>query len=282
MSMTKRVRSGPKEKSKSKSAISADEQLMLLGEPQLLPGEDAAAYDQLLAHFCAAVKPVDIIEKIFIADLVALEWEVLRWRRLKSSLIRARGLNALKHFLEDNLDYEQYADHFEAYLTEILQDNLPEEQVDSAQALASKCARNEAGAVDKVNGILDRIGLTMDKILDEARANKAEHLVQEYARGKSDVVALIRKLIAGAGLQIDGLVADALIEREFRATTLLDYIERIDHLTMIAERRRNASLHEIDRHRTVLGETLRRSVQEIEDREFKVIETTPAKGKDAA
>src|SRR5262245_55454662 len=97
--MTKRVRSHAKEKSKSKSAISADEQLMLLGEPQLLPGEDAAGYDQLLADICAAVKPVDIIEKMFIADLVALEWEILRWRRLKSSLIRSRGLNALKDFL---------------------------------------------------------------------------------------------------------------------------------------------------------------------------------------
>jgi hypothetical protein len=276
--MIKRVRL----KSKFKSAISADEQLMLLGEPQLLAGEDAAAYDQLLAHICATVKPVDIIEKISITDVVALQWEILRWRRLKASLMRSCGLNSLKDFLEQNLPYQQYSEYFEADLTKILQDNLPEDQADSAQALASKCARNEAGAVDKVNGILDRIGLTMDKILDDARANKAEHLVQDYARGKSDVVAFIRKLIADAGLQIDGLVAGALIERGINGTTLLDYIERIDHLTMIAERRRDASLHEIHRHRVVLGETLRRSVQEIENRELKVIGTTPAKGKDAA
>ena len=62
----------------------------------------------------------------------------------------------------------------------------------------------------------------------------------------------------------------------------LDYIERIDRLTAIAESRRNASLREIDRRRAVLGETLRQSVQEIEDAEFKVIETTPAKGENAA
>jgi hypothetical protein len=31
-------------------------------------GEDAAAYDQLLARICAAVKPVDIVEEIFTAD----------------------------------------------------------------------------------------------------------------------------------------------------------------------------------------------------------------------
>jgi hypothetical protein len=62
----------------------------------------------------------------------------------------------------------------------------------------------------------------------------------------------------------------------------LDYIERMDHLTAIAEGRRNASLREIDRRRAILGETLRRSVQEIEADEFKVIEARPAQGKNAA
>src|SRR5262249_51625538 len=163
------------------------------------------------------------------------------------------------------------SDDFEAHLTEILEDNLPEDEADSARTLASKFARNESRANDKVNEILAGIGLKVIDILKKARANRAEHLVREYGRGKSDAVALISKLIAGAGLQIDGLFADALIKPGVGYTTLLDYIERIDHLTMVAERRRDASLHEIDRHRAVLGETSRRRVQEIEDREFKVI-----------
>jgi hypothetical protein len=62
----------------------------------------------------------------------------------------------------------------------------------------------------------------------------------------------------------------------------LDRIERIDRLATIAESRRNASLREIDRRRAVLGQTLRRRVQEIEDAEFKVIETTPANRENAA
>jgi hypothetical protein len=52
----------------------------------------------------------------------------------------------------------------------------------------------------------------------------------------------------------------------------LDYIERIDRLTTVAEGRRNATLREIDHRRAILGETLRRSAQEIEADEFKVIE----------
>ena len=96
--------------------------------------------------------------------------------------------------------------------------------------------------------------------------------MQEYVRREPDAVTLIHQLLTGAGKSMDGLTADALAEH-------LDDIERIDRLTTIAESRRNVSLHEIDRRRAVLGETLRRSVQEIEDGEFEVIETTPAKGR---
>jgi hypothetical protein len=50
-----------------------------------------------------------------------------------------------------------------------------------------------------------------------------------------------------------------------------------NRLTTVAEGRRNATLREIDHRRAILGETLRRSAQEIEADEFKVIE-----GKNAA
>jgi hypothetical protein len=264
-------------KSKSKTEIAPSvprraQRLALFGPPLLIEGEDAAVYDQLLARICAAVKPVDIIDEIFIADVVSLEWEVLRWRL---SLIRARGLKALEGLLGEKLDYGLYSGHFADDLAEILQDNLPEDQADSAQTLARKCARNEPDADDKVNELLAGISLDMDGILDGARARKAKELVQEYVRREPDAETLVHELLTGAGVSMDSLLADALTEE-------LDDIERIDRLTAIAESRRNASLREIDRRRAVLGETLRRRVEEIEDGEFEVIETRPAKGKSAA
>jgi len=56
-------------KSTSKTKIAASSvpgqaQRLLLFGPPLLEGEDAAAYDQLLARICAAAKPVDIIDEI--------------------------------------------------------------------------------------------------------------------------------------------------------------------------------------------------------------------------
>jgi hypothetical protein len=109
----------------------------------------------------------------------------------------------------------------------------------------------------------------MSQVLDDAKRRKAKELVQEYVRREPDAVNLVDELLTDAGVSMDAFMAEALAEN-------LNKTERIDHLTTIAESRRNASLHEIERRRAVLGETLRRSVQEIEDGEFEVIEQTPA------
>jgi hypothetical protein len=127
--------------------------------------------------------------------------------------------------------------------------------------------------------VLAGIDREMDGILDGARARKAEELVQDYVRREPGAVTLVHDLLTSAGVSMDELLADKLADR-------LDYIERIDRLTAIAESRRNASLHEIDRRRAVLGEKLRRSVHEIEDGEFAdgelVLEPPPSEGKNAA
>jgi hypothetical protein len=86
--------------------------------------------------------------------------------------------------------------------------------------------------------------------------------VQEYVRREPDAVTLVQELLADANVSMDKLMADALAEN-------LDDIERIDRLTTIAESRRNDSLREIERRRAVFGETLRRSVQAVEDGELK-------------
>ena len=73
--------------------------------------------------------------------------------------------------------------------------------------------------------------------------------VQDYAPRESDAVTLIEELLTGAGKSIDVLMAKSLEEN-------LDYVERVDPLTTIAEGRRNASLREIERRLPVFSETL--------------------------
>jgi len=99
-----------------------------------------------------------------VADLVALEWELLRWRRFKSSLIQARALNALKGFLEKQLGYDLYREEFEDDLAKILRDNRGGDQAQDIGTLAHHCAWNDPDAVAKVNALLDRIGIYLNKL----------------------------------------------------------------------------------------------------------------------
>jgi hypothetical protein len=148
---------------KSKTEIAAPsvpgraQRLALFGPPPLIEGEDAAAYDQLLARIFAAVKPVDVIDEIFIADVAPSEWEVLRLRRLKWSLIRAPALEALENFLRENLDYDLYSEDFADDLAEILQDNA------ETQDLARQVAEAQ---ID-----LRRVRYARHKLLSDALAD---------------------------------------------------------------------------------------------------------------
>ncbi len=247
----------------------------LLRQPLLLEGEDGAAYEELFRRMYAAVKPVDIIDEMFVADIASLEWDVLRYRRLKSSLIQTSGVKALQHFLTKHLEYELYSEYFEDDLTEVLQEILPKDQAEAAQTLAGEVARNDPDAVKEVERVLDSSSWRISGILEGAQARRAKELVQSYARREPAAVTLINELLACAGVSMHAFMADALAEK-------VDFIERIDRLTTIAESRRNASLHEIDRRRAMLGGTLRQSVQEIEDGEFEMVQTVLDKGKSAA
>jgi hypothetical protein len=203
--------------------------------------------------------------------------EILRSRRLKTSLIRAAASEALEEFLSGGLDYDLYREDFKEALTETLQNLAKDQPEDFAQKLAHQCAWNEPDAVEKVNELLDAAGRDLDHILDRVKDEKAQGLARAYARRELDATEKVNELLASSGRTMDDLMAEKFTER-------LDYItniERFDRLITIAETRLKASLREIYRHRAVLGEALRRNVQEV-DGEFEVIETTPAKGKHAA
>jgi transglutaminase-like putative cysteine protease len=167
-----------------KSTSEAFRRDSLFGPPSVLEGEDSAAYDELVGRVYAAVKPVDVIYEIFIADVVSLEWEVLRWRRLKFSLIRSHAHRALTEFLGKRLEYNLYREQFTEDLTEFLESTLPEDDAkDSARKLARDCARDQADAVDKVNGILARNRTNIEYLLNEAQNKKAEKLCSGVRAG---------------------------------------------------------------------------------------------------
>jgi hypothetical protein len=239
----------------------------LFGPPPVIEEEDVAAYDELFGRVCAAIKPVDVIEEMLVADLVALEWDVLRGRRWKSNRIRECGLEALEGLLREELDYKHYRQRFADDLCEILQERVGLRD-DQARSLATSCALNESDAIDKVDEVLVGIGPNRNHILRCAKEFKARELTQKYRRREPATVKFIDKLFAAAGKSFDSLLAKALPQE-------LENIERIDRLITIAENRRDASLREIDRRRD-LGKKVRKSLQKLEDNQFEVIEAAPA------
>jgi len=237
----------------------------------LLAGENAAAYEQLLGAIREAVKPMDIIDEMHIADIAILQWEILRYHRLKSKLIEALGVSYLKGLLIEHIDYE---DALTDDVAALLAEGLPEDEEETAESLAQKFTEGDDEAIEKVKKLFDgRIDLAkVEKQTQDAMVNE---VLQGYLRREPDAVKTVHEVFTQVGKDMDSFMASALVNN-------MDNVEHIDRLITSAESRRNNALREIDRRHAALGEALRRTVQRIDDGQFEVIETTADQGKNAA
>ena len=65
-------------------------ELSFLGAPPLIPGESAADYKRLLAAITDEIEPDDMMETIWTRDIVDLQWDIIRFRRIKADFITHR------------------------------------------------------------------------------------------------------------------------------------------------------------------------------------------------
>jgi hypothetical protein len=97
----------------------------------------------------------------------------------------------------------------------------------------------------------------------------AWELGEKWAAGDKDARKEVEAALAKAGLTIDEVTARTLESK-------LDSFERLDRMLASAEARRNNALREIDRHRSALGAAMRQVLDEVEDAEFRDVETGEA------
>jgi hypothetical protein len=156
------------------SILSVVKKFDLFGPPELLEGEDPAAFAALHDRVYAALAPVNIIEDIFAHDFLLSEWENRRWRRHMSHQMNACAHHALQYVLSKHLDYDAYRQESEQALEDILNQYLPEEE---AELLAHQWAVSETKAVDKVYELLTTHGWTWiaSSMRPKARRRKRSH-----------------------------------------------------------------------------------------------------------
>jgi hypothetical protein len=91
-------------------------------------------------------------------------------------------------------------------------------------------------------------------------------LSESWAAGDDRARKKVDAILAKAGMTVDEVTAQTLDSK-------LDSFERLDRMLASVEARRNNALREIDRHRAALGGAVRQSIEEIEDAEFRDVET---------
>ena len=74
-------------------------ELTLFSKPQLLITESAEDFAALDAALMEEIKPRGIIERLYVADIAALVWEILRLRRCKVAIVNIAFKNALSEIV---------------------------------------------------------------------------------------------------------------------------------------------------------------------------------------
>jgi hypothetical protein len=97
---------------------------------------------------------------------------------------------------------------------------------------------------------------------DECAWKLAANWAAESKAAKKEVAGALQK----AQLTMEDVMAETLEGK-------IDSFERFDRLLASSEARRNNALREIERHRAALGSAVRQAIDEIQDAEFRDVDT---------
>src|SRR4029453_16115799 len=143
----------------------------VFGPPPILPGEATSAYEALLARVSADVKPADIIEKIWVRDIVDLTWEIWRWRKIKMTLVAETVpemlSKRLKAFVHETPEYEEEekAESIDEYRASEL-----------SKEFADRWAMKDPDVVAWVNELVANERISMDAVWNSAFATELDRI----------------------------------------------------------------------------------------------------------
>jgi len=188
--------------------------LSIFGPPPLLPGEDAASYDDLLARVSGNLKPSDIFEEIWTREIVDLIWETARWRRNLAAFIATVIPKVLERMLKPLAQNQpKPASHGGGILAKL---HAAQASLNGGQNLATDWAAGDPAAKEHVNQLLASAGLTMESVVAQALASEL------------DKIERFNRLIASAEARCNALLHEVERHRATFAQKLRGELHKIE------------------------------------------------------
>jgi hypothetical protein len=125
----------------------------------------------LLARVSGHLKPSDIFEEIWVREIVDLIWEILRCRRHQTGFIKAAVPQRLEKILKPLVS--QPSSRTGAFLTRL---HAEEEAPKVTPGLVSEWAAGKSAAIQRVNELLESIGLTMKDVTTQAITHELDKI----------------------------------------------------------------------------------------------------------
>jgi hypothetical protein len=124
-----------------------------------------------------------------------------------------------------------------------------------------KAALLRASTGRGVRKVLESLGYGEDQPFGFAR-----EVAARWAAAEKETRKEVQRVLDKAQLTMDDVMAKTLDSE-------IGSFERFDRMLASAEARRNSALREIDRHREALGAQMRKAYDEVQDAEFREVET---------
>ena len=112
-------------------------------------------------------------------------------------------------------------------------------------------------------------------LFGQLSSEKADALAWRHRMKEPGAAEEVQRLLEKAGLTWDAVKAEALSLR-------IDDVERFSRMIVSAEKRRDATLQEIEHRRATLGHKLRRAVKQVEGADYRLLEEKPVEESRAA
>jgi hypothetical protein len=160
------------------SRPSDSKELRIFSKPPLLMTESAEDFASLSAALAQEIKPRGIVERIYVAEIAALVWEILRLRRCKAAIVNAEFKGALLDLLSRLIDHPDW-DNLRALVCDWFSEPTAKKEV--SQLLAEYHLDETAIEGEAIRRRSEELEV-LDKMLTslESRRNRALRCIADY------------------------------------------------------------------------------------------------------